>query len=276
MRPVIVNYRVEHAKIRRERDGYRIAVMADLHNKSWGKDNQRLKELLTEESPDLILIAGDMITEKAGSAYFDEAEKLLIDLAEKFPLYYAKGNHEERWKKRGKSPEDFWAFQERLKKRGVHFLENESEMENSWMRITGLELPLSYFHRGRFPRLTEEDITSLVGSSDSLHFQVLLAHCPQFFLSYMDWGADLVLSGHFHGGLIRLPFLGGVISPYLRLFPRYDRGQFLGLKGQMIVSGGLGSHTLPIRVGNPEELVMLELHSLSAAKEETDGSGGKT
>ena len=90
-------------------------------------------------------------------------------------------------------------------------------------------------------------------------FQILMAHNPEYFRTYRRWGADLVLSGHVHGGIVRLPFFGGVISPRVRLFPQYDGGHFTKENKDLIVSRGLGSHTIPFRLWNPGELVEIEL-----------------
>ena len=87
----------------------------------------------------------------------------------------------------------------------------------------------------------------------------MLAHNPAYFEAYASWGADLTLSGHVHGGIMRLPWLGGVLSTSLTLFPKYDGGEFRLGEKRMIVSRGLGSHTIPIRIFNPAELVAVEL-----------------
>ena len=102
-------------------------------------------------------------------------------------------------------------------------------------------------------------------------FQILLAHNPDYFPAYAAWGADLVLSGHLHGGVIRLPLLGGVISPRLHLFPHYDGGKFTCGNSTMIVSRGLGMHTIPFRFNNPGELV-----DITIRKRKNNGSIGKT
>ena len=102
-------------------------------------------------------------------------------------------------------------------------------------------------------------IKELLGESRKDYFTILLAHNPDYFPEYDAWGADLVLSGHVHGGLMRLPLLGGVVSPATRLFPKYDGGLFEGKNGKMILGRGLGTHTLPIRIFNPGELIVVEL-----------------
>ena len=103
--------------------------------------------------------------------------------------------------------------------------------------------------------MDQDYLASLIGRPDPDSFHILLAHNPDYFPRYAEWGADLVLSGHVHGGIMKLPLLGGVISPSLRLFPKYDGGLFEERNSRMILGRGLGSHTIPIRVFNPGELI---------------------
>ena len=90
-------------------------------------------------------------------------------------------------------------------------------------------------------------------------FQVLIAHNPQYFQEYAGWGADLTVSGHVHGGIIRLPLIGGVISPAIALFPKYDGGKFVRDGKTMILSRGLGTHTIHVRFYNPGEVAVIRV-----------------
>lgn len=105
----------------------------------------------------------------------------------------------------------------------------------------------------------ETYVEGLLGKSRRDCFELLIAHNPDYFDNYAKWGADLTVSGHVHGGIMRLPVLGGVISPMLRLFPKYDGGLFEKDGRQMILSRGLGMHTIPVRIFNPGELVVIHL-----------------
>ena len=124
--------------------------------------------------------------------------------------------------------------------------------------IWGLELDQSYFRRGRTAQLTSSVIEGLLGKPDEQCYNILLAHHPSYFPAYAVWGADLSLSGHLHGGMIRLPFLGGVVSPQVRLFPKYDKGMYMLDGKKLIVSAGLGNHTVNLRINNPPELVVID------------------
>lgn len=98
-----------------------------------------------------------------------------------------------------------------------------------------------------------------LGRMDTNYYNILLAHNPAYFEDYAKLHPDLVLSGHVHGGLVRLPFLGGVISPALKLFPKYDGGKFVQGDSTMILSRGLGIHSVEFRMWNPAELVVIEI-----------------
>ena len=107
--------------------------------------------------------------------------------------------------------------------------------------------------------MEKEYLEETLGPASKEKYQILLAHNPDYFENYAQWGADLVLSGHVHGGIMRLPLLGGVISPTLLLFPKYDGGLFKKGSSAMILSRGLGTHTLPIRIFNPGELILFTI-----------------
>ena len=108
-------------------------------------------------------------------------------------------------------------------------------------------------------RLTLPEMCGYLQRPEKEVFSLLIAHNPMDFPVYAAWGADLVVSGHLHGGCVRLPLLGGVVSPQLRLFPKYDRGEFALGKSRMVVGAGLGEHGIGIRLGNPRELPVIKL-----------------
>ena len=108
--------------------------------------------------------------------------------------------------------------------------------------------------------MEENYLTEILGRRPEGLYTVLLAHNPDYFPRYAGWGADLTLSGHVHGGVARVPFWGkGVISPGYRLFPKYDGGIFREGQAVMVLSRGLGMHTIPIRLFNPGELWVIDL-----------------
>lgn len=254
---VTVPYRLRNPKIRKK---VRLILLADLHNKQYGKENEKLLAAIEETSPDLILCAGDLMTSVPGKS-MEPAEEFVKRLAEKYPFYYANGNHEYRIyhdrEKFGSMGDEYRRF---LKKCKVCLLENETACLPAFgLKVVGLDLTREHYHRFKDGNLSLEELESMIGKYDDNIYTILLAHNPAFFDSYVKWGADLVLSGHVHGGVMRLPGVGGVLSTSFRLFPKYDGGIFEKGQKKMIISRGLGSHTIPIRIFNPAELVVIDL-----------------
>lgn len=241
------------------KDG-RIILLSDLHNKSFGAGNRRLLKAIEGLCPDLILIAGDMYTSNKDGRT-DTARELVCALAEKYPVYYGNGNHEHKTKL---FPDQFGTmyedFVKDIKKAGVRHLVNEKVyLPDFNMNIYGLEIGREYYGKFKYTRMDASYLKGILGKPEKSAFSVMIAHNPDYFKAYAQWGADLVVSGHVHGGLMRLPFLGGVISPAIKLFPRYDGGKFKEGKSVMILGRGLGTHTLPVRIFNPGELVVIDL-----------------
>lgn len=254
---VVREYTLESEKIEKETT---IVVLADLHNKKYGRDNERLLKAVDSCKPELVLAAGDILTAKPGKS-FAAAAYLMEHLALKYPVYYGLGNHEYRMKI---YPQDYGDAYERytgqLKKAGIMVLDNESvEIEEKNLRLTGVSIERLYYKRFHKSKMEEDYLNNLIGKPCKDSYQILIAHNPEYFEEYADWGADLVLSGHVHGGIMRLPLFGGVVSPKLALFPRYDGGAFYEKNSVMILSRGLGMHTLPVRIFNPGELVSIHL-----------------
>jgi len=260
----VVTYPISSAKIGSDFWGFRIAVISDLHNCSVGEDNTLLVDTMADLAPDCILLAGDMITEekRRGKVCEDKAMDLLGKLAAIAPVYYGMGNHEQRWKDRDlPQRRAFDGFCDDLRRMGITLLDNRSvrlRKGDAEIRVTGLALPNTFYNKKKIVHLRAEQIDKLVGGTDDSCYQLLLAHTPQFFAAYETWGADMTLVGHYHGGVIRLPWLGGVISTNFRLFPKYDHGRYQRGGREMIVTSGLGCHTIPVRLNNPPELVIME------------------
>ena len=117
----------------------------------------------------------------------------------------------------------------------------------------------SYYRRFRLRKMEINYLESILPIRKQDAYTILLAHDPDYFPVYADWGADLTLSGHVHGGMIILPVLGGVVSPMVRLFPKYYRGIYEYENKKMILTGGLGGHTLKFRVNNKPEICVIHL-----------------
>lgn len=263
----ITRYTVRSKKLSGLERGIRIVFLSDLHNRSYGKDNEKLYRAIREEEPDLILIGGDMLVGREDAKY-KKAIRLVSSLVELCPVIYANGNHEQRMKE---EPENYHFLYEKYKKglleKGVRFLENEScqvEAGRTILKISGLELPMKTFKKFQRPPVSEEEITQLLQFSpdqerEAGFYQILLAHNPAYAKEYLSWGADLVLSGHLHGGMARIPGVGGVITPQGFLFPKYSGEMTQEGEKTVIVSKGLGTHTFHIRFLNQPEVVTIRL-----------------
>ena len=127
------------------------------------------------------------------------------------------------------------------------------------LAITGIDLDKKYYENFRPQTLRSRDVERMAGPADQERFQILLAHSPLFFDAYREWGADLTLSGHFHGGTIRLPLLGGVMTPQYQFFLPCCAGHFERDGRHMIVSRGLGTHSVRVRFNNRPQLVVVHL-----------------
>ena len=254
---------VRHYSLRDQRikKPVKAVVLADLHNKRYGKENECLLQAIDEIRPDMILIAGDILTAKP-KASLETAVDLLTKLAGKYPIYYGNGNHEHRLKLYLENYGDMAErYEETLQKIGIRRLVNEhTVLEESGICIYGSEIDKLYYKRFGIQPMDPEYLKSLLGQPSAEKYTILIAHNPDYFPKYADWGADLVLAGHVHGGMVRVPIWGkGVVSPNVRLFPKYDGGEFTLGKTRMLLSRGLGMHTIPIRLFNPGEVLEVDL-----------------
>lgn len=260
----ITTYEYRNSKLPKAFDGCKVIFLTDLHNYCYGKGNERLIKAIESQHPDYILIGGDMIVKGID---FDGkvALDLLGRLVSKYPVYYAFGNHELRLSVLPETKDStFVEYIDTLKSYGVQFLLNDKislTKGKESIELYGLNLSEYYYEKCRKNPLTKEELAKLLGELDPDKFSILLAHNPLYFPEYASFGADLVLSGHVHGGIIALPVLGGVVSTQLRLFPKYDFGKFENQDSTMILSRGLGNHTIHIRINNRAELINVILQS---------------
>lgn len=235
---------------------FTIAQVSDLHNAEFGGGNQELLAMLEEAQPDLIAITGDLIdsrrTDPAPALAFLEGA---VELA---PVCYVTGNHEFR------AYDAYQDLKSQMEELGVIVLENEAVvLEAVPLRVIGLDDP-SFGVRSD-PSATPEQI--LQGALTALAPQageedlrtVLLAHRPEYVELYAQHGADLVLSGHAHGGQVRLPGVGGLYAPGQGFLPAYTSGLYQIGETSLVVSRGLGNSLFPLRVNNRPEVVLVKL-----------------
>ena len=259
----VTHYNIESEKLNSLKEQKKIIFLSDLHNFRYGKNNEKLIAAIRKENPDLILIGGDMLVGAPGRDDIPAREfvKQLVPIC---PIYHGKGNHEQRMEA---EPEKygvvFHEYKEAITKEGVTFLENEQatvSLNDCQIRICGIDLPEGcYFKFGKAIPFSVEDAINTIGQADTNNFQILMVHNPEYAETFAAWGADLILSGHVHGGMIRIPGIGGVLSPQWKFFPKYSGGHQKIKDASLVISCGIGIHTIPLRFLNPAEVIVLHL-----------------
>lgn len=251
---------ISNKKIPAEFNNFKILQISDFHNKDFPeiiyktKDdsnksiyNPKLIDYINDEKPDIIVITGDTIDSRKTNE--DVATDLVKNLLTNYPVYYVTGNHEIR-----SGTSDY--YKEKFRDMGVHVLANQSLdiiKLSSKITISGID-DSSYFK-------DYLEYNHTLSNLKSDNYNILLSHRPKHFDIYASIGFDLIFSGHTHGGQIRLPFIGGILSPDQGFFPDYDSGSSTKDQSTMIVSRGLGNSLLPLRINNPPELVIVTLKS---------------
>lgn len=254
------NARVEirDEKIPAAFDGFVLCQVSDVHNEARGEGNAALLRALREAAPDLICITGDFLDSRRTD--LDFALELAGQLAEIAPAVYVTGNHEARLK-------DLSALEAGLAARGVRVL------RDGWMPLArgGEEIALlglddPGFAAGEDWTLaegldqTQARLSALLAQAGD-RFSLVLSHRPELLPAYAEAGADLVLSGHAHGGQVRLPGIGGLFAPGQGILPRLTSGVHARGETRLVVSRGLGNSAFPLRVFNPPEIVTVTLRA---------------
>lgn len=266
--PTLTAYEIASPHLPAAFEGYRIVQLSDLHNAELGQDNQRVTALLEQADPDLIVVTGDAIDSRRTDTR--HALSLLEQAARMAPCYFVAGNHEAR-------REDYPDFCRQLSVIGVTVLDGAKvtlTRDGDTVTLMGVADPTC-----SPDRYTVEEPDILRGWLDSLTeeegFTILLSHRPEYLEVYADNGAELVFSGHAHGGQIRLPWLGGVFAPNQGLFPAYDGGVYTAGDTRMVVSRGIGNSILPLRVNNRPEVVLVTLVSESSTATDRPSAEGR-
>lgn len=232
-------------------DGCRIVVLSDLHGAEFGEDNADLFETVAEQAPEYIFYLGDLEDKYRGPEP-GFAETVAAGLSAIAPTYYVTGNHE--WAI-GDVPE----LKERLEAQGVTVLSNSFvtlERNGDTVVLAGIDDPNGYADQ-KPPETVAAEVYAACGDP----FWMLLAHRNDHFeTQYSLLGADLVLSGHGHGGIIRLPFTDGLLSTDRTLFPSYTAGLYEANGSALFVTRGLGNSGPSFRLFNRPEVAVVTLH----------------
>lgn len=237
---VLTKYQYKTKKLQQK--SYKIIQISDFHNKKNAKTNKKLINIVSKEKPDIIAITGDFIDSFSMNTEISlNLAKQLVKIA---PVYYVTGNHEHA------DEEKLYSFQDKLMNAGVHIMDNVVEVVSDKITLIGLG-DLS---------LNDNTLNQLMKKVNKENLSVLLAHEPQYLKNYADAGVDIVLSGHAHGGQIRIPFTNiGLVAPNQGFLPKYTSGQYSSDNTSMFVSRGIGNSILPLRIFNCPEIVELEI-----------------
>ncbi len=257
---VTTRYTVKHHKVR---EPLTAVLVTDLHSADTGNDNRDLLAAISREVPDLIISAGDMVMGNPDASY-ERGLHFAKALPKIAPTFYANGNHERRLRLAGEHGKGAYGdIMRGMEESGVVILNNAAgdiTVRGTEMRIFGLDLPLRLYKKFRKPRISPKNLAKNLGTPDDEKLNLLIAHNPEFTDAYFSWGADLVFSGHYHGGLLRSPFSGrALLSPYGYILPKYGVGHYEQGDRHAFVSAGLGDHSIPIRIFDPHELVVIDL-----------------
>ena len=238
----------------------RLVVISDLHGKAFGKDNARLLEKIEAQAPDVIFLVGDMLDKKADEADVQSLLALTERLLKIAPVFFSMGNHEKVYLKTDETLLD------RIAQIGAVVVNDsyaDVTLAGQPLRIGGTMGHAFYFGRSEEEFSSSPEYQFLKAFEDTDVPKICLAHMPDTFIfngAYNLWNVDLILSGHTHGGLIRLPFIGGLYAPMQGWFPEYDQGYFrLGEHMQMVITSGLAGHGMIPRINNPPEIVVIDL-----------------
>ena len=239
-------------------ESFRMVLISDLHNHRFDSNNEKLSEKIREQTPDLIIIDGDMLN---GDSEDDNVPvELIRSLSEIAPIYYSFGNHEYYYIEAGHDE-----LQKDLEEAGAVVLNYQSVD----VTVKGNKIRLGGLYEYGFETImqteaeNEKVISYLEEYVDTERYLVMCAHRPESFYcwDYADtWGIDLVLSGHLHGGQVIIPGVGGLYNSLNGFWPEYDYGQYKLGNSDMIITRGLGSNPkiLP-RFNNPPEIAVVDV-----------------
>lgn len=243
----ISRYEVNSQKLPESFDGFKIVQLSDLHGAEFGEDGMELVDKVGSLEPDMIALTGDFVTDEGDLA---AVEKLAARLVKLCPVYFISGNHEFG---------SGLAVKVRniLERAGVKYLSNEyltiSRGEDEIL-LGGVEDPLAYADM-----LSPDELAQKMNDAAPDAFKILLRHRNYWMTEYPELPVDLIFCGHAHGGLIRIPGVGGLIGTDRRLFPDFDAGEYNNGRYTLIVSRGLGNSVSIPRVFNRPEIVCVEL-----------------
>lgn len=266
---IIKKYAIHSEKIS---ESARICFISDLHNCTYGRNNRKLIDAIVSLQADALIIAGDMIVGKKDAStdklkYYNNGAEFIKEISEILPTYYVFGNHETRLKELYRDNGIYDEYMEEISRSRVNIINNTSVKIKDNLVLTGLEIE-NGLYKEKNHKTVEENLSKLSekGGLERQNYSILCTHTPEYFDDYAKAGFDLSLCGHNHGGTVRIPFIGGIISRDFKPFPKYSYGLYENEEMKMILTSGLGDHTIPFRLFNPPEIVVIEMERKSKIK----------
>lgn len=239
---VVSEYTIETDKIPEEFDGFKIVQISDLHDKNFGSNQLDLIQKVKDQKPDIIILTGDIVDKKNDDP--EPVKDMLAGISQIAPVYFVTGNHELDMD----SVNQYATMKEEFKTYDVTNLDDsyvEIKRGSSKIMLYGMQYRMY-------------DMESFIQKTNPDTFNILMYHSSEAFSTIKGHGYDLVFSGHTHGGIIRLPFVGGVIGNSGSLFPKYSSGVYDESQSKLVSSRGLGDTKLK-RFYNPPEIVSVTL-----------------
>lgn len=245
-------------------DGLRVAFISDVHDRLTEDGIREISAAVMREQAELVILGGDIITIRkrdkslGGTGLVTELIKMLSAAG---PVFYAEGNHE--LKARLKLPAEYAAFTEACSKAGAIIMSDDRETYKG-IDFYCAALGREYYRKmlpglGRKEAMPDSYLIGKLETPDRDRMNVLIMHSPMYLEEAERWGADLVLSGHFHGGTIRLPFIGGLMTPQYQFFVRECSGIHKEKQCTMVVSRGIGTHSINLRLNDLPELCIIDI-----------------
>lgn len=265
------NYFIESSK------KYKIIQISDIHSIRSVKQKEKIISKIEKESPNIIFITGDLID---SSYYLEEIyryNKNEVDFPEKYTLsliselvnitdvYYVYGNHEMMLLD---NPEKN-ILKTKIEEIGVHIINNKIEKLNildSTVYLLGVQDPATLYKDKKYAYIDthkkqEETILKdlLKQLKEKKIYTILLSHRPEYFEIYCKYKINIIFSGHAHGGIIRLPIIGGIYAHSQGIFPKYTGGVYKKDNSKMFVNRGIANSNFPMRIFNPPEIICVEI-----------------
>ena len=249
---IVVRHYTLDSKLVKNGRGMRIALISDLHGYIYGDKQDVLIKKLAGQNPDLVVMAGDMVDKDTTL----EATRLLCegfkDLSPTVPIVYVVGNHES-------DLDDVDEIKNSIRKFGVTVLEDEClrfNLNGTNVLISGVQSPYISKVKKAYSSMKNKFAPSVVKNA----YKVLVVHQPEHIEEYLQYDFDLILSGHTHGGQVRIPFMSnGLYAPNQGVFPKYAGGMYTHDDTTHIISRGLVIDEDIPRIFNPPEIVIIDV-----------------